>query len=130
MAATRDLEIPSRDGTRFGYPVKAGIRFFGRAIVAVTAAGLAVPAGNASAVAIVGVAEFHVDNRDGVDGDQTVTAIRDVRGFEFEADFADIGAAVYATDDATLTLDDTDTPLKLGTIVGISDGRTWVSVGA
>jgi len=130
MAATRDLEIPSRDGTRFGYPVKAGIRFFGRAIVAVTAAGLAVPAAHADAVAIVGLAEFHVDNRDGVDGDLTVTAIRDTRGFEFVAAFADIGKPVYATDDATLTLDATGGKLKVGTIAGLGDDRTWVSVGA
>jgi len=130
MAATRDLEIPSRDGTRFGYPVKAGIRFFGRAIVAVTAAGLAVPAAHADAIAIVGLAEFHVDNRDGADGDLTVTAIRDTRGFEFEATFADIGKPVYATDDATLTLDATGGKLKVGTIAGLGDGRTWVSVGA
>ncbi|TMV06130.1 hypothetical protein [Brucella haematophila] len=130
MVATRDLEIPSRDGTRFGYPVKAGIRFFGRAIVAVTAAGLAVPAAHADAVAIVGLAEFHVDNRDGVDGDQTVTAIRDTRGFEFVAAFADIGKPVYATDDATLTLDATGGKLKVGTIAGLGDDRTWVSVGA
>ena len=129
MAATRDLEIPSRDGTRFGYPVKAGIRFFGRAIVAVTAAGLAVPAAHADAVAIVGLAEFHVDNRDGVDGDLTVTAIRDTRGFEFVAAFADIGKPVYATDDATLTLDATGGKLKVGTIAGLGDDRTWVSVG-
>ncbi|WP_024896806.1 hypothetical protein [Brucella rhizosphaerae] len=130
MAAVRDLEIPSRDGVRYGYPVKAGIRFFGRAIVAVTAAGLAVPAGHADAVAVVGLAEVHVDNRDGVDGDINVIAIRGDYGFEFEAAFADIGKAVYATDDATLTLDATGGKLKVGTIAGIGDGRTWVSVGA
>ncbi|MFD1792083.1 hypothetical protein ACFSE0_10585 [Ochrobactrum teleogrylli] len=130
MPATRDLDIPSRNGIRFGYPVKAGIRFFGRAIVAVTAAGLAVPAGHADAVAIGGLAEFHVDNRDGADGDLIVTAIRDTRGFEFDADYADIGKAVYATDDATLTLDGTGGALKLGIIAGLGDDRTWVSVGA
>ena len=129
-AATRDLDIPSRDGVRYGYPVKAGTRCFGRAIVAVTAAGLAVPAGTAGAVAIVGLAEVHVDNRDGVDGDLNVTAIRGDYGFEFTAAFADINKAVYATDDATLTLDATGGKLKVGTIAGIGDDRTWVSVGA
>lgn len=130
MPATRDLDIPSRDDARFGYPVKAGIRFFGRAIVAITAAGLAVPAGHAEAVAVAGLAEFNVNNRDGSDGDVVVPAVRDVRGFHFEATYADIGKAVYAVDDATLTLDATGGKLKVGTIAGISDGRTWVSVGA
>ncbi len=130
MSATRDLEIPFIAGTRFGYPVKAGVRFFGRALVALTATGLAVPAGTAGAVAIVGIAELHVDNRDGADGDQLVSAMRDTRGFEFEATPADIGKAIYAIDDATISLDDTGGKLKVGTIAGLGDGRTWVSVGA
>lgn len=40
------------------------------------------------------------------------------------------GKPVYATDDATLSLDATDGKLKVGTIAGLGDGRTWVSVGA
>lgn len=130
MVATRDLDIPFIGGTRFGYPVKAGVRLFGRALVALTAAKFAVPAGTAGAVAIVGIAELHTDNRDGADGDMLVTALRDVRGFEFEATPADIGKAVYAVDDATISLDNTGGKLKVGIIAGLGDGRTWVSVGA
>ena len=130
MPANRDLDIPFIAGTRFGYPVKAGVRFYGRALVALTAANLAVPAGTVGAVAIVGIAELHTDNRDGADGDQFVTALRDVRGFEFAATPADIGKTVYAIDDATISLDSTGDKLKVGTIAGLGDGRTWVSVGA
>lgn len=130
MVATRDLKIPFIAGTRFGYPVKGGVRLFGRSLVALTAAKLAVPAGTVGAVVIVGIAELNTDNRDGADGDVLVNALRDVRGFEFAATAVDIGKAVYAIDDATISLDSTGGKLKVGTITGLGDGRTWVSVGA
>lgn len=129
MPAARDLKRPSRSGESFGYPVKAGVRFFGRGLVALTAMGLAVPAGHAEAVVVVGSAELHLDNRDGADGDLHVNALRDVRGFEFTATPADIGKPVYAVDDETITLDDTGGRLKAGVVVGLGDGLTWVAVG-
>lgn len=130
MAATRDLtDIPQRPGAEFGYPAKTGLRFFKKAILAVTAAGLAVPAGHADAVAIVGLVETHVDNRDGADGAQKVVGLKGVFGFTLSATQADIGRNVYATDDAAITFDGSGTKLRLGKVVGVTDGKTWIDVG-
>ncbi|HEV2501613.1 MAG TPA: hypothetical protein VGV39_00970 [Mesorhizobium sp.] len=129
MPASRDLEIRARSGESFGYPVKGGVRLFRKSIVAVTAAGLAVPAGTAGAVAVVGLADGRVDNRDGADGDTKVCAERGCFGLTLAVAFADIGKPVYATDDATITLDGTGGKLLVGKIVGIGEGSTWVAVG-
>ncbi|MFH1796273.1 MAG: hypothetical protein ABIF45_17425 [Pseudomonadota bacterium] len=128
MAATKDLEIPGRSGDRFGYSVLAATRIWRKTLVAITAAGLAVPAGTVGAVAIVGLAEAHVDNREGVDGDRTVEALRGCFGFIFAADEADIGRAVYAIDDQTLSFDGSGGRLIVGTVAGIGDGRTWIDI--
>jgi len=127
MAATRDLTIVQRlDGTRFGYKVKGGVRIWGRALVALDASGLAVPVGHAGAVAFAGIAESGIDNRDGVDGAQMVSLVRDVRGFNFAATPADLNKAVYASDDETLTL--ATTGLRVGVIVGLDAGLTWIDL--
>lgn len=126
--AAHDLQVPQRlPGNGFGYPVKAGIRFFGRALIALTASGFAVPVGHAEAVAFVGIANEGVDNRDGTDGASHVTVYRDVRGFNFAATPSDLNKPVYATDDETLTLDAT-TGLRVGIITGMDDGRVWVDL--
>lgn len=130
MAASRDLEIPARSGDRFGYPAKSGVRIFRKSIVALLATGMAVPAGTANAVSIVGLAEGNVDNRDGADGDLNVEALRGCFGFIFAADEVDIGRQVYAVDDQTLSFDGSGGRLMVGTIAGIGDGRTWVDIPA
>lgn len=128
MAASRDLEIPARSGDRFGYPAGSGVRIFRKSIVALLATGMAVPAGTANAVSIVGLAEGNVDNRDGTDGDLNVEALRGCFGFIFAADEADIGRPVYAVDDQTLSFDGSGGRLMVGTIAGIGDGRTWIDI--
>lgn len=126
--AQRDLNIPQcLPGNSFGYPVKAGIRLFGRALIALTSAGFAVPVGHAEAVAFAGIANEGVDNRDGTDGASHVTVYRDVRGFIFEATASDLNKPVYAKDDETLTLTP-DNAMRIGVIVGIGDGRVWVDL--
>lgn len=128
MGTSRDLEIPARSGDRFGYPVAAGVRIFGCSFLAITLAGFVVPAGTAGAVAIVGLAEERVDNRDGADGDLHVEALRGCFGVIFAATFADIGRQVFAVDDQTLSFDGAGGRLLVGTVAGIGDGRTWIDI--
>lgn len=129
MPATHDLYIPYRaPGSGFGYPVKAGMTIYGRALVGLTAAGLAVPVGHADCVAFAGIAVARVDNSSGVDGAQTAEVQRDVRGFTFAATPADLNKPVYATDDATLTLT-ANGALKVGVIVSTDADRIWVDLG-
>lgn len=131
-AATRDLSIPQRMPVlahSYGFPVKAGIRIFKSTIVGITADKLAVPAGTAGCVALIGLAELNVDNRDGVDGDQQVTAKKGVFKMPFPAAVpANIGAAVYALDDQTLQLTNGGGELKLGTIDAIDAEGVWIKI--
>ena len=127
MAATRDMtDIDQRIGPDFGYPAKTGLRFYKKAILAVTAAGLAVPAGHADAVAIIGLVETHVDNRDGADGAQNVVGLKGIFGFTLAATAADIGKQVFAADDADIGFDEAG--LLLGRVVGVEGGKTWIDV--
>lgn len=125
---TADLLIKERFGKRFAYGLKAGTRLFRGSIVALTSGGLAVRPGDAGAVAIVGVSPEQIDNAAGVDGAQVVQPRRGVLQLTVPgATHANIGAAVYATDDSALTLT-AGTNLRLGTLVGIEAGLTFVEV--
>lgn len=132
MAASKDRMVPQRAGERYGYPMKGATRIFARTLVAVTAAGLAIPAGTAGAVAVVGFASHHADNRDGADSAGAVNAERGVLPFTFGGTaptFADIGATVYAVDDDTVSLDSSSgTRLAAGTLDGIEGSTFWVRV--
>lgn len=127
--AKKDLNVPQRvPGDCFGYPVAANTRIFGRALVALTAAGLAVPVGATDGIAFAGIAKESIDNLAGGDGEKTVTVLRDVRGFVFDATASDLNKPVYATDDETLTLTAGGNAMRVGVIVGIGDGRVWVNL--
>jgi hypothetical protein len=132
MVAANDQMTPRRDGGAYGYPVKGATRIFSRTLVAVTATGLAVPGGTAGAVAIVGVAAHHADNRFGPDADGKIRVDREVFTFAFSGTaptFANIGASVYAVDDNTVSLDSSaGVRLKAGTLDGIEDGTPWIRV--
>ena len=131
MAATKDRAIATRAGDAYGYGVKGGARIFARTIVALTAAGFAVPAGTAGAVVIAGVASHHADNREGLDGDGKLRCDKGVFPFAFDAApaFTDIGKAVYAVDDDTVSLDNSGgTRLRAGTLDGIEDGKAWIRI--
>lgn len=125
---TANRNLPERMSKRFGYGVKAGVHIFRDAIVAVTAAGLALKPGDAGAVAIVGLADTEADNTAGADGALRVIPRRGIFPLTVPAaDHASIGAPVYCTDDNTLTLT-ASTNLKVGTLVGIEGGQTYVEI--
>jgi hypothetical protein len=128
-AATADLNLPRRLGPEFGYPVKNGSQVFRDTLVALTADSVLVPAGTTGAVAIAGLAEHYADNRDGANTE----AVKCRRGvFPLATDAAitpaSLGAAVYAVDDSTVSLDSTGGRLKVGTVAGFEAGRTWVQI--
>lgn len=132
MPAAKDQLTRERDGYGYGYGVKGATRIFAKTLVAVTAAGFAVPAGTAGAVAVVGVARHHADNRDGADGAGSLRCDRSLAyDFAFDAapTFANIGAAVYAVDDVTVSLSsNSGARLKVGTLDGIEGGIAWTRV--
>lgn len=132
MAATKDQLLPARLGDSYAYGVKGGVRIFAKTLVAVTATGLAIPAGTAGAVAVVGIARHHADNRDGPDNDGKLPCEHGVYPIPFAGTaptYANIGAAVYAVDDNSVSLDSSSgARLKAGVLDGIEDGTPWVRV--
>ena len=131
MAAIKDRMVPVRDGDSYAYPVKGAVRIFARTLVALTATGLAVPAGTVGAVSIAGYADHHADNRDGADGAGKVRVKKGVLAFATFAGTAptsaNLNATVYAVDDETVSLDSSSgTRLAAGKLDGIEDGIFWV----
>ena len=126
MAASTDIRRRWRDGTSYGYPVLAGVRIFGGTMIGVTAAGAAVPAAHASAVALVGFAKESIDNTTGATGDQHIEARKGVTQIPLAgAAYADIGKTVYASADDTFTLT-AGALLAAGSIDAIDAEGVWL----
>lgn len=129
MTAIKDIESPSRSDDRYGFPVYAGIKHFGRSIVALNAAGQSIPAGHADEVCLMGLAETHTDNTTGATGDKTVQCLRGVRRYPVAAATqADINSPVYALDDNTLQLTNAGGELQLGVLAAIDADGTWIRI--
>ncbi|MGN6777578.1 hypothetical protein [Rhizobium sp.] len=126
MTATADIRRKWRPGDKYGYPVLAGVRIFGGAMVGVTAALAMVPAGHASAVALIGFAEESIDNRSGATGDWVGQARKGVTLIPLSgATPADIGKPVYASADDTFTLT-AGALLQAGTLHAIDADGVWL----
>ena len=126
MALANDVQYTERNGDQLEYGVLTNIRIYGGAATAITAAKVAVPVGHGSAVKFVGFAEERVDNTGGATGDRTVRVNKKIRLIPLSATVANMGAAVYATDDNTFTLDNTGSPLQVGTVWAVDTAGTWL----
>lgn len=126
MAASDDIQRKKRSGDSYGYPVLANIKLYQGAMVGITANKEAVPAGHASAVKLVGFAPQRVDNTGGATGDRKTNIDKGVYQIALAgATVANIGAAVYASDDNTFTLTQS-TYLQAGTIYAIDADGVWL----
>jgi len=126
MALKQDRNTARRDGVDFRWPVGAGQRIFAGSLVGVLGSGVAVPAGTAGIVAIVGIAQEHVDNRDGEDGDKNVNVRRGVFALKGPGITpADYGKRVRAVDDESVALVQGN-ELAAGTVCGVDDEGVWV----
>lgn len=126
MAASDDIQRSRRNGDSFGYPVLANVRIFQGTMVGITANREAVPAGHVSAVKLMGFAAQRVDNIGGATGDKKINIEKGVFPITLAgATVANIGAAVYASDDNTFTLTQS-TNLQAGTIVAIDAEGVWM----
>ncbi len=125
MALKKDRNSPRRDGVMLGVPVAAGARIFAGAIVGITNGGFCKPAG-ADAVAFAGVAQEQVDNRDGGDGEQSVTTRKGVFAVTGEGiKRTDIGKPVKALDDESVKLAGAG-DVVAGTVFDVDDAGVWV----
>jgi hypothetical protein len=140
MALANDTLLTRRgrpqSGTEFGYLVAAGEIVYRGSLIGLNAAGNAVrlqtiaPIG--PAVVAIGVADRQIDNRtSAVVSSEHVTALHGTFGITVpSATVSNIHAPVYATDDSTTTLSSTGSPapLQVGTLAGLENGQTYVTM--
>ncbi len=115
----------------FGYPTAPSVNIYLGSLLEVNAAGQAQPMGVAGGVAFIGVSDRQVLNSLSTSPGAPVTPMRRTLGLTVpSATYANIGAPVYAagTDDNTLTLTQTGSLVQIGTLVGIVNGQTFVSI--
>ena len=129
-ALTKERNTTRRDAEFFAYPVAANTRIFAGAIVAVNAAGFAVPGATAAGLQGVGIAQETADNRAGGNGDVLVKVRRGCFSLgNLGADavqLSDVGKVCFLVDDQTVAkTDDTGNRSPAGIVRDMSDG-VWV----
>lgn len=115
-------------------PVAAGVRLWAGGIVAVNAAGYAVPGATSTTITAAGRAEFTVDNLLGAAGDQKVEIRR--AGFLYANSaggdaltIADRYKLCYLVDDQTVAkTDGTGTRVKAGRVIRVGTEGVWVYI--
>ena len=135
-ALTQDI-IPLRRGiattrNEFGYPIAPGEKVFRGSIIGLTAAGYVQRAQTAGTVVLLGLSSINYDNTGSAVAGPIVVAMKGTWGLVVPAaTAANVQATVYATDDASCTLSSTTgtiANLALGTLAGLDNGLTFVSV--
>lgn len=129
-AATQDRNTNARAGQVLNFPVAAATKIFAGTLVAINAAGNAVPAADAAGLKVVGRAQEFVDNSAGAAGDLSVDVARGV--FPFDNSVADAVTAaellriVYVEDDQTVGKVGGDDKIAAGLAVAIEGDQVWV----
>lgn len=135
-ALTKDKAVGSRAGTEWADPVAAGMRIYRGALVALDAAGHAVPGGDGSGVRIRGLALYSsADNSAGSAGDARIETRSGEAFFFVNSDGADeitraeIGSDVFVVDDQTVAkTDGGGARILAGTCVQIAENGVWVKL--
>lgn len=133
-ALTTDRNTPRRDGVQFNDPVAAATRIFTGSLVCLNAAGNAVPGSTSATLTVRGLAQEHIDNRDGAAGDLRIETRKGT--FQLansaaadEITRADIGELAYIVDDQTVAKTDaTSTRSVAGTIADVDSAGVWVTI--
>lgn len=135
MALTADRTTPARDGIAHVFDVAAATRIYAGAMVALNAAGAAVPATATAGLTVVGRAEEQVDNTAGDAGDQTVRVNAGVFRWTNSAGAdeitdAHVGRVCYAVDDETVAATSNGGARSpAGRVVDVDDLGVWVDQG-
>lgn len=133
--STESRNTKRRDGVRTSDPVAAATTIHAGTLIALNAAGDAVPAGIVGAGAARSVANELADNSAGAAGDIRVEGLRGTFQFGNSAagDLiarADIGATCYVADNQTVAkTDNTGAREVAGKVIDVDAGGVWVEVG-
>lgn len=121
------------EGRTLILPVKAGVKIFDGAIVAIDANGYAVPGTKAISLTSAGRAETYVDNVGGQSGDKSIKVKRGV--FKWNNDSAEGGTIgisgvlknCYILDDETVTAASTGASVA-GKVIAVEDDGVLVEI--
>ena len=133
-ALTQDRNTPRRAGEDFSHPVAAATTIFAGSLVALNAAGNAIPAATATGLIVIGRAEERVVNA-GAAGVERVPVRRGVFRWANststdEITRAEIGDDCWAVDDQTVAKTSaTNTRSVAGKIVDVDAQGVWVRSG-
>jgi hypothetical protein len=132
MPLANDRNTPLRDTEIVGVPTAAGAKIFGGALVAISAAGFAVPGSVATTLTYFGRAEGKVDNTGGADGAKTAL-VRRKKAFKWmnsatdPISQADFGKTCYIVDDQTVAkTNGANTRSACGRVLGVDVDGVWV----
>ena len=131
-ALTQDRNTLRRDGVQTEPPVAAGARIYGGALVAINAAGFAVPGSTATGLIGAGVAEQRADNPGAAAGAIRVRLNRlpHCFGNSDSADaitLADVGSDCYIVDDQTVAkTNGSGTRSRAGRVFDVDGEGVWV----
>jgi hypothetical protein len=135
MALTGNRDTLAHEITHLDWvPAAAGARFFKGGIVAVNAAGYAVPASAATGLKAAGRSEREVDNTNGAAGDRKVEVRHGIFLYanSLAGDaitIADRYTVCYLVDDQTVAkTDGTGTRSKAGKVVNVEPSGVWVHI--
>jgi hypothetical protein len=132
-ALTQDRNTLRREGLAMEPPVAAATKIYGGSIVAINAAGYAVPGATATTLKSAGVAEHRADNSAGAAGDIRVRVRKGPHVFANSAAadaiaLTDIGADCYIVDDQTVAkTNGTNTRSVAGKVFDVDAGGVWVN---
>lgn len=132
MALISSRATQQKDRDSFAFPVAAGAKVYGGALVALNANGFAVGGLTAIGLRYQGRSEEFVDNTGGVDGGKFVVVRRN-KAFKWKnsgadpVSQADVGNLVYIVDDETVAkTNGGNTRSAAGKLLGIEPDGVWV----
>lgn len=132
MPLSGSRNTPHKDAECLPFPVAAGVKIYGGALVVINATGFAAPGSTSLTVKYVGRAEDNVDNSTGIDGAKTV-AVRRKKVFKWlnavgdPVAQADVGNQVYIVDDCTVAkTNGAGTRSLAGKLMAVDADGVWV----
>jgi hypothetical protein len=133
VALTKDRNTPARDGTLLEHPLAASTKIYAGAIVALDAAGNAVPGATSTTLTAVGRAESLADNSAGTAGAVTILTRRGIFKYTNDTvaaiDRTHIGKSGYLVDDHTVAATNgTNTRSVAGKILAIDPDGVWIEI--
>lgn len=136
-ALARSISPNEIKGKLYRFPVAAGVKIYGGALLVLTTGGYAKPGVIATGLRAVGIAEPTgiIDNTDGADGDLYVEVRSGIWSFQNSAGgdeitAAEMGHTVYIVDDQTVAkTSNTNTRSPAGAVRMIEGGLVYVDIG-